>query len=182
MNRQLKEILEKEGIVTKQLQNQYFKGLGFGRIRQYLAEIGLDPHTCIELDSTEIALVTPRGILMQIRNYDEKGIETLGLWGGALKSGESPEEGATREIKEETGLDLTITLEHFVEIDTHYHEYANGDKALFHAYRYVVTLDYVPEIHTDDESRGAQLVRGFVIDHQREFVKKVLSQKGVKRP
>lgn len=176
MYKQLATALEKDGMLTKQIRSQYFNGCDFTVVRKRLGEMGFDPHTCLELESTEIALVTPKGILMQKRNYDQKGLYTLGLWGGVLNCDETPEEGATRELKEETGLDITVTKENFVEIDTHHHEYANGDKVLFHTHRYKVVIDYVPEIQLDEESAGMQFVRALVLDHQRGFVKNVLME------
>lgn len=45
----------------------------------------------IELRSTEIALVTPFGVMMQIRPSDHN---QLGMWGGVLNDGEEPIVGA----------------------------------------------------------------------------------------
>ncbi|MBR3614752.1 MAG: NUDIX domain-containing protein [Clostridia bacterium] len=127
----------------------------------------------LELRSTEIAVLTPFGVIMQIRAYDH---DQLGLWGGVLEEDEEPAAGAVRELKEETGLEITEEQLQFVEINEHFHEYANGDKAYFHSYRYILELDYVPKIVTDEESVGAIMVVHTILSHQQEFVKRVLGE------
>lgn len=64
-------------------------------------------------------------ILLQKRS-DKDNI--WGLPGGAIEIGESIEEAAIREVKEETGLDIHI--DYLVGVYSKYFtEYANGDKA-----------------------------------------------------
>lgn len=167
------EILE-AGMVTSQIQNKYFDRVGFKAIRDYLESIGMDRHTAIELQSTEICIMTPFGIMMQIRPTDNN---QLGMWGGVLNSGEAPEDGAVRELKEETGIEIDKSQLEFVEVDDHTHEYANGDKVFFHCFRYVLRLDHVPQITTDEESVGAYMVVHTILGHQQEFIKRMLGEK-----
>lgn len=166
--------IEKFGRVTAEIKNCYFKGKNFREIRAWLKENGLDEHLPLELQSTEIAIVTPYGILMQIRTADNN---QLGLWGGAIEEGETPEEGAIRELREETGLTITREQLIFLEEDTHSHTYANGDKAIFHAYRYKVEFDYIPKITTDEESVGVFMVTHTILSSQQELIKKILENK-----
>ena len=173
MQEAIKAIRE-AGIVTSAIRQTYFKGQGFGYIRNWLEKNGLDRHLEIELRSTEIALVTPFGIMMQIRPTDH---DQLGLWGGVLKDTETPEEGAIREIREETGLEIPAEALVFMEENDHSHQYANGDKAIFHSYRFKVELDYVPQIKTDEESTGVFMLVHTVLDHQQDFVKRILGEK-----
>lgn len=64
-------------------------------------------------------------ILLQKRSSRE---DIWGLPGGAVELGESIEESAIREIKEETGLD--VSLKYLVGVYSKYFtEYENGDKA-----------------------------------------------------
>lgn len=169
-----KEILE-VGRVTADIKKNYFESETIRTIRNRLEEMGLDRHMPLELNSTEIALITPLGILMQIRPSDR---DQLGLWGGTIEDGETPEEGAIRELFEETGIKITADRLEFVEVDEHFHKYQNGDKAVFKAYRYIVRFEHVPPIITDEESVGAFMVTHTILSQQQEFVKRVLGELG----
>lgn len=127
----------------------------------------------IELESTEIALLTPFGVLMQIRPTDK---DQLGTWGGVILDGETPEDGAVRELFEETGVEISKEQLEFVETNEHYHQYGNGDKAFFKSYRYIVRFDIVPKITTDEESVGAVMVVHTILSHQQDFIKRVLGE------
>lgn len=170
----LKRLIQKEGCVTSEIKHQFFYGVGFGEIRNRLEELGLDRHLPIELCSTEIAIVTPFGVMMQIRPTDHN---QLGMWGGVLNDGEKPIDGAVRELLEETGILIDKKQLEFIEVNLHNHEYANGDKAVFKTWRYVVYFDYVPKITTDEESVGAYMVVHTILEHQQEFIKRILGEK-----
>ena len=170
----MKKEIEAKGRVTHQLRKKFFPGCDSQTIRKKLEEIGLDRHLPIELFSTEIAIKTPLGILMQIRSTDK---DQLGLWGGVLIEGESPLEGAIRELKEETGILFDKNQLKFLEVNKHFHKYANGDKVIFTSFRFVLNLDYVPKIMTDEESVGAFMVVHTILEHQQEFVKRLLDEK-----
>lgn len=165
------EILRKISVlgrITAEVRNKHFKNCGFLDIRNWLESQGLDRHMAIELESTEIAIRTPKGLMMQIRKTDRG---QLGFWGGVLEDGETPVEGAVRELLEETGLKVDTSELTYVGTDDHEHMYANGDKAIFHAYRYEVTLDYVPEIQETDDSDtvGIFYLSHTVLSHQRDW-------------
>lgn len=167
------EIIE-AGMITTEIKKKYFWGVSFEEIRKKLEEIGIDRHIPIELKSTEIAILTPEGILMQIRPLDKN---QLGLWGGALNDDEEPIDGAIREIFEETGIKLDKEQLEFIETHEHFHEYANQDKAYFKSYRYLVRFDYVPEIKIDEESNGTVLVSHTILNDQQDLVKRLLGEK-----
>ena len=60
----------------------------------------------------------------------------------------------------------------------HEHVYTNGDKALFHTYRYVLRLKEVPSMVLNEEANGVEFVTSIVpniIDHQQKFVGDALS-------
>lgn len=173
MNKAIYNEILQAGCVSTAIREKYYSGVGFMAIRDKMEEIGLDRHTPIELESTEIAVLTPFGVLMQIRPSDN---DQLGTWGGVLRDGEDPAEGAMRELFEETGIYITKDDLEFVEIDEHFHEYANGDKARFKCYRYIVRFNYVPTVTTDEESVGAVMVAHTILHHQQEFIKRVLGE------
>ena len=176
MNKAIYNEILQVGCVSTAIKEKYFSGVGFIGIRDKMEEIGLDRHTPIEFEATEIAVLTPLGILMQIRPSDN---DQLGVWGGILDDGEEPAEGAIRELFEETGICITKDDLEFVEIDEHFHKYANGDKVYFTSYRYIVRFDYVPTVITDEESTGTVMVAHTILYHQQEFIKRVLD--GVKK-
>lgn len=169
----VKEEILNKGRVTAEIKKKYFADSGFGALRNWLEENGLDRHFPLELESTEIAIKTPFGILMQIRPSDK---DQLGVWGGVLEKDETPAQGAVRELREETGLIVNEEQLEFIEVNEHFHEYANHDKAYFKSYRYVLNLDYVPEITTDEESVGVFMVTHTILSHQQKFIKKVLGE------
>lgn len=166
------EILEC-GRVTDALKSKYFPGKSFKEIRDNLEKMGLDRHMILELSSTEIALLTPFGVLMQIRPYDNN---QLGMWGGVLEDGEYPEDGAIRELKEETGIEIDKSQLELVELNEHYHQYDNGDQVWYKTFRFCVKFDYVPKIVTDEESAGAVMVAHIILEHQRDFIKRMLEK------
>jgi len=78
---------------------------------------------------TEIAIaVVQRGDQLLIGQRSE-GVPLAGLWefpGGKIRAGETPEAAATRECREESGLDVTIVAEYpLVE-----HSYDHADVRL----------------------------------------------------
>lgn len=171
---QVKAEISAAGYVTAEIKEKYFYGVGFGEIRNRLEEMGFDRHLPIELRSTEIALLTPFGVMMQIRPTDH---DQLGMWGGVLNDGEAPIDGAIRELAEETGIQVDESQLEFVEVNQHDHKYANGDQAKFKTWRYVVRFDHIPEITTDEESVGTFMVVHTILGHQQEFIKKLLGEK-----
>lgn len=173
MNDFMKYAVTEAGRVTTEIRKTYFQGMDFKTIRNKLEKFGVDRHTAIELESTEIAVVTPVGVMMQIRPTDR---DQLGMWGGVLEEGETPVAGAVRELREETGIEVSESQLEFVEVNEHFHEYANGDKAYFKTYRFILRLNYVPKITTDEESVGVFMVVHTILSHQHDFIKKVLGE------
>lgn len=162
-------------IITEYIIHKCFDGMNFREIRDWLEQNGYDRHTTIELRSTEILIVTPDGIMMQIRTAD-KG--KLGAFGGVLRDGEEARECAVRELKEETGLDVNLLDLQYVGYNKHEHVYTNGDKGFFHTYRYVLRLKEVPLMILNDEANGVEFVTTVVpniIEHQQQFVGDALS-------
>lgn len=170
----MRDTILSQGRVSFAIKESFFPNCTVGEIRNKLEELGLDRHMPIELVSTEIALLTPFGVLMQIRPSDN---DQLGTWGGVVEYGETPEESAIRELFEETGLRISADQLEFVEINSHFHEYSNGDKAYFFSHRYIVKFDHIPNITTDEESVGAIMVVHTILSHQQEFIKRVLGEK-----
>lgn len=170
----LREKIEAAGYVTAAIKEKFFYGVGFEEIRNRLEEMGFNRHLPIELCSTEIAIITPFGVMMQIRPTDHN---QLGMWGGVLNDGEEPIKGAIRELEEETGIQVDECQLEFVEVNEHDHTYANGDQARFKSWRYVVKFNFVPEITTDEESVGAYMVVHTILNHQQGFIKRLLGEK-----
>lgn len=83
-------------------------------------------HDTIILNFSCACITNERGeILLQKRSDKE---ELWGLPGGAVEIGESIEEAMIREVKEETGLDVTV--EHLIGFYSKYFTtYPNGDSA-----------------------------------------------------
>lgn len=170
----LENILKSKGRVTREIMEEFFSQKPIIKIRDTIEQMGLDRHMPIELCSCEIAILTPYGILMQIRQMDN---EQLGLWGGVIREYESPENAAIRELFEETGILITRKQLEPIEVDVHEHTYSNGDKAVFKSYRYMVRFDQVPKVTTDAESVGVIVVSHTILSHQHDFIKRLLGEK-----
>jgi len=83
-------------------------------------------HDYIFLNVAGIVVFDDRGrVLLQKRSETE---EIWGFPGGIMELGESAEEAAIREVREETGLEVKI--DSMLGVYTKYHHvYANGDQA-----------------------------------------------------
>ncbi len=108
-------------------------------------------HNTIILNFSGACITNENGdILLQKRS--DKG-ELWGLPGGAMEIGESIEEAAIREIKEETGLDIKV--EYLVGVYSKYFtEYPNGDhtQSICYLFKGVITNGFltVDRIETYD--------------------------------
>ncbi len=173
----------KNGILLKSLlviserleigtRRKHFPGLTIPEIRDELEKLGIDRHILIEAKTTEVAVITPKGILMQIRG-DEHNI--LSLWGGFVRDNEEPDEAAIRRLYEEAGVVVNKEQLKFVDHYTHSHTYENGDKCHYLTYRYTVHLDYVPEVVSKDNSTlGGMLIKHTIPNTQLSFVHDLL--------
>ena len=163
------------GRVTLEVWEKHFTGLDHRQVRAWLQNHGLPSDMILELKSTEIAVVTPAGILMQVRGSDNG---QLGMWGGANNWYENYETCARRELWEETRIFTREgQLTHY-EDNHHYHRYANGQQADFITRRYVLVLSYVPEIVLDQESTGMRLITSVenqpILEHQVDYIKRLI--------
>ncbi len=152
--------------ITRDIQEHFFPGMNFEEIRDKLQQMGLDRHMPIELRSTEIAVLTPKGILLQERKSDNG---QLGMWEGVLEDGETPEQGAVRELREEAGIIVTPQQLIFDSRDCHEQTYANDDQVIFEAYRFLLQLPYVP-------SGDGVLVKNGILFHQRDFINNLVQE------
>ena len=175
------EVLDKigkVGYIDEQVRQEYFYKRSIKDMRDFLEKNGLNRHLPIECKSTEVALVTPNGIIMQVRASDNG---KLGFWGGCIEDGESVIAGALREVKEETGLNIEQKNLQYVETNEHFHKYANEDIAKFLTYRFIVNFEQQPKIVVDCESLGYEFVNlhddlNRILEHQQEFVQRILNE------
>lgn len=93
-------------------------------------------HAPIILNFAGACVVNEQGqVLLQKRSATE---EMWGFPGGVMEFGESAEETAVREVREETGLDIQIN--HLLGIYTKYFAtYANGDQAQIISFNFHAT-------------------------------------------
>lgn len=175
MNYQLVAAIKKSHKLTLETRKKFFSNSSVKQIREWFASNTIDKHFPIEYVSTEIAIITPQGLLMQIRKHDK---DSLGLWGGIVKDNEVVAKNAIRKILEETGINATIEDLEFIESVKHAHQYSNGDKAYFNAYRFILKLDHVPALRMNSDSNGFHIISknsryediARVLGHQQDFV------------
>ena len=174
------ELARKHNRVDRNNRERHFAGMTHAEIRSILKANGLNPHMEIWFDSTEVAIITPEGILLHMRPADNG---KLGLWGGILKNNkEGAGYGAIRKVYEETGLILTISDLTPDEFHSHSHRYANGDKAFFYTNRFIVRMDSVPAIIFDEADTTAVVLINAdniddyeIIDDQLPFIRRLLN-------
>ena len=173
----MKSLNIEKGYLSEQERKDIFPHKDVKAIRDELETMGVDRHLPIEFTSTEVCVKTPKGILMQVRATD-KG--ALGMWGGVVEDGEKTIDGAIRELQEETGILTTSEKMQFMEVNRHEHTYANGDKALFTTYRYLLVLAEIPQgFALDEESVDVTYVRKKedcekILSHQKEFIERMI--------
>lgn len=174
LTEKIKQEIKRKGWVSFPIIDEYFANLDFIAIRNQLEEMGLDRHMTIEQKSAEIALLTPSGVIMQIRPSDNN---QLGLWGGVVEYGESFKDCAIRELFEETGIEIDESQLELVDVHKNFHRYANGDKVIFETYRYIVRFEEIPKITLDEESSGFCVVSHTILKSQQDFIKQLLGEK-----
>ena len=167
----LREQIKEEGILSLEVQKRHFRYWSIKDLRNWLQDNGIDRNLPIEFNSTEIALLCPKGIILQKRYRNNR----LGVWGKVLRTGEEPLLGAVRALREETNLSVGFTEFEFVENCEHDHTYANGDVAHFHVSRFCVKVDKTPFIGAEIQiiKKKSDLFEK-VLDSQKEFVSKYL--------
>lgn len=162
--------IKETGIVSQDILQTFFYGKDFSYVRNWLEENGIDRHTTMELYTSDVALITPKGIIMQVRS-NERG--KLGLWGGVLNFNEHPRDGAIRELFEETGLRVRPDALIYASINPHFHTYSNGDKCKYTTYMFKLFIDYIPDIILNDESIGFELIKSIdprIFEFERDFI------------
>lgn len=168
----LKSRIEKVGYVSAAIKDMYFYDVEFCDIRTRLEELGLDRHMLIELRSVEVAVVTPNGIIMQLRPEDDN---QLGVVSGILEDGEQPVYGAIRKLKEELGIVVKINQLQYFKTITYTTKYKNGDRAMFTTWRFVLELKSIPKL--TEKSTVISSMCPEILEHQQTFVKKSLRRK-----
>jgi ADP-ribose pyrophosphatase YjhB (NUDIX family) len=94
----------------------------------YVADLrALVGHRPLLLVGGGVSLVDKQGRLLLQRRSDD---DTWGIVGGAVELGESVEDAARREVREETGLEIgQVTLYEVYSGPDCFHTYPNGDQA-----------------------------------------------------
>ena len=104
--------------------------------------------------STAAFILNSKGELLVVRRAKDPQKGTLDLPGGFVDNEESAEQGMTREIKEETGIDVSVTEDPFLCIKTYDNNYfGTGKKVLNSIYYYRFFTDDMPnfqETHYDE--------------------------------
>lgn len=159
-NNELIEKIINEKRVTLEIKEKYFKEKGFKEIRNWLEENNLDRHMKIDVESAGVVIVISNQnekdkVLVQVRASEKN---RLGIFGGGIEEGETPIEGAIRELKEETGIEVNKEQLDFFEINEHDLEYKNGDKVNYIAHIYTLKLSEYPVIKLDSESNGVIVI------------------------
>lgn len=156
LQQQLVEKIKEEKCVSFDTKEKYLKGKNFEEIRDWLEKNKMDRYLPIHMKSTGIVILVSvpdesDKILVQIR-ADEA--YKIGIFGGGIEDNETSIEAAIREIKEETGMEISEEQLDFLEMNEHDLEYSNGDKAHYVATIYLLKLTEYPFVKLNKESNG----------------------------
>lgn len=168
----LSEEIRNRGMITAKARRTYFPKLTQDEIRDMLGRLGLDKQVAIEYLAVELAIMTPKGVIMRVSPEDDGRIA---LWTDNLKDGETPREGAIRMLKEQTGIVITDKSLQFVDTEYYRHEFANGDKVFLNAFRYAIYFDEVPKLV--NPKFHPVLIKHTFRANQEDFVDKLLYEK-----
>lgn len=117
----------------------------------YVADLrALVGHRPLLLVGAGVLLVDKQGRLLLQRRSDD---DTWGIVGGGVELGESVEDAARREVREETGLTIgQVTLYEVYSGPDCFHTYPNGDQACIVS---VILLcdEWTGELTTTEESK-----------------------------
>ena len=171
----IKETIRQCGFVSHELRSSFFSKMTLPQIREWLEFNGFSRHLPIVTFSTEVAICTPKGVIMQIKPADNN---RLCMWGGEINCGEEPVDGAVRELFEETGLIVEPNQLKFKQFIEHEHTYANGNVVRYNSFRYALVLNEVPKIILDPESSGYCFINSLsseetvnkILPVQKEFI------------
>lgn len=141
----------------------------YGYLRHLVEDLGGEPYVC-----TDILIELPDGLVLIERTNPPYG---WALPGGFLDQGESLEEAARREAKEETNLDL----EHMKQ----FHTYSKpGRDPRFHTISTVFLAQGAGKPQFGDDAKGLQIIpfdqlldREYAFDHK-QIIQDYLNVKG----
>ena len=96
-----------------------------GYIKDLRDKVGKTP---LVLNFSAACIVNKSGEILLQKRGDENGFEKWGIPGGAWEFGESAEVALKREVKEETGINISI--KHLIGVySLYFSTYSNGDKS-----------------------------------------------------
>lgn len=151
------------GYITNSIRIKYFRNYSEEQIRNWLSDNGLERDLIIEQNIVEVAVVTPQGLLMKIKDnrlefFKRYKTESMVAKDQAIK------------LLEEEGIKVNYAQMDFFSIARRYlMNNAGSERILANLYRFKVIIDYIPEL-TD------VYVLPYVPDYyDREFADEILN-------
>lgn len=167
----LSEEIRNRGMITAKCRRTYFPKMTQEEIRNVLERLGIDRDTSIEYLVVELAIITPKGVVMRVSPEDDNRIA---LWTDYLRDGETPREGAIRTLKEQTGIVIADKSLQFVDTEYYRHEFANKEKVFLNAFRYAIRFNEVPKL-VNPKYHPVLVKHTFRADQQ-DFIDKLLHE------
>ena len=138
--RQIKE----KGYVANSIRTQFFPGQNEDEIRNWLVANGYDRETLIEFNFVEVAIVTPKGLLMHISNSEKNRIE---FFKNINPDDKIAKKRAIAILDEKCGIKVNYEQINYVGFSRQYLMHNRKDNMILsNSYRFKVVLDYVPNV------------------------------------
>ena len=168
------DLIKEENKISEEVRTNNFADMSENDIRDCLELHGFDRHMPIEYSYSNIAILTPNGLMLRIATSENK----YRMWGDVIKYDESPREGALRTLYEQTKIKASEEELVFVSTNAHTCQSENGDILHMKMHTFVLEYDDIPELRLNRKESGWIMFSDTdfiynIVTPQKEFIKRI---------